>query len=254
MADEKTEHKILEYEIHELANLLPMLTPEELQSLASDIKVNGQRFAIIRWRGKIIDGRNRLYACGIAKVAPKIVDKDDALPDEKAVMDFIMSANFERRHLNASERAIIGNEMRKLQEEMLKKIAVVPPETKPTEEAEQSGEVEETKESDESEEPEEKKLPRDKTKRVAKMAARAGTSPAYVHEAERIERESPEKYKEVKDGKKTISQARKEIKEESGEEISEEKAYEKATKMVDKFQEKLEGLGYRLVQTKIAKV
>ena len=243
MADEKTE-LILDYEIHEFANLLPMLSPEELQSLARDIEVNGQRFAIIRWRGKIIDGRNRLAACGIAKVAPKIVDKDDALPDGKAVMDFIMSANFERRHLNASERAIIGNEMRKLQEEMLKKIAAASPEEVPVE-AEQSEEAEES---------EEKKLPRDKTKRVATMAARAGTSPAYVHEAERIERESPEKYKEVKDGKKTISQARKEIKEESGEEISEEKAYEKATKMVDKFQEKLEGLGYRLVQTKITKV
>jgi len=249
MSDEK-----MDYKVHPLANLLPMLNQEELQSLANDIKVRGQRFGIVRWHGMIIDGRNRLSACAIAGIPPKIIDKDDALPDEKSVMEFIMSANLERRHLSASERAIIANEMMKMQEEMLRNSQSASPEALPANPAATPGEVEQPEQPEEAEEVPQPKPPRDKTKRLEAAAKKAGTSPAYVHEAKRIERESPQKYNEIKEGKKTISQARKEIKDESDEPLDEEKAYARAVKMVEKVQEKLEKLGYTLVQTKLAKL
>jgi len=49
-------------EFHELANVFPMLQQTELESLAADIRANGQRHAITLYQGKILDGRNRYAA------------------------------------------------------------------------------------------------------------------------------------------------------------------------------------------------
>lgn len=245
----------MEYKIHPLANLLPMLTDEELQSLAKDLKQNGQRLPIIRWHGQIIDGRNRLKACAIAGIEPSIKDKDDALGDEEAVFEFIKSVNLERRHLTKSEMAVIGHELNKMYEILKKNQAT---NTVKDEDVDHEDDAEDTSDVPvddvEADGDESHKPLRNKTKQVEVIAKKVGVSPAYVHEAERIERENPEKYSEVKAGKKTISQARKEIKEESGEEIDEEKAFERSTKLVEKLQEKIGEIGYKLVQTKIVKI
>lgn len=59
-----------EYESHPAANLFPMLPKEEMKELADDIKTHGLIHSIILFDGKILDGRNRYVACGIAGVAP----------------------------------------------------------------------------------------------------------------------------------------------------------------------------------------
>jgi hypothetical protein len=92
------------YEDHELSKLLPMMGESDLSELAADISLNGLRAPITIHEGKILDGRNRYKACGIAKVAPRFRD----LNGDGDPLAFIISANITRRHLTESQRAIIA--------------------------------------------------------------------------------------------------------------------------------------------------
>jgi ParB-like chromosome segregation protein Spo0J len=88
--------------VHPAAEIFPMMTEDELNELAQDIKVNGQRFPIVRDKeGLLVDGRNRLEACSRAGVEPKF----DTLNGEDPVA-FILSANIARRHLNKGQQAM----------------------------------------------------------------------------------------------------------------------------------------------------
>ena len=80
------------YPVHPAAAIWPMLTDDELDSMAADIKANGLQTAIVLdAEGRVLDGRNRLEACRRAGVEPRFETfKGDAVP-------FILSANLERR-------------------------------------------------------------------------------------------------------------------------------------------------------------
>ncbi|MCH7689188.1 MAG: hypothetical protein IH899_21360, partial [Planctomycetes bacterium] len=89
---------------HPACLLFPRLPKEELQSLADDIKQNGLRDDIVTLNGEILDGRNRLEACKIAGVEPKFVEWDgDGSP-----LAWVISKNLMRRHLTASQRAVVA--------------------------------------------------------------------------------------------------------------------------------------------------
>lgn len=91
------------YEIHPVAAIFPVLSGDELQDLADDIRTNGQQQPIVRdTNGVIIDGRNRLLACLRAGVEPCFTD----LPADADPVAFILSANVQRRHMNAGQRAM----------------------------------------------------------------------------------------------------------------------------------------------------
>jgi hypothetical protein len=91
---------------HPAAEWLPMMSEPELQELAADIKTNGQREPIMRDRhGVGLDGRNRLAACKIAGVAPRF---ETWLGDPADAVGYIISCNLHRRHLDASQRAMIA--------------------------------------------------------------------------------------------------------------------------------------------------
>jgi hypothetical protein len=100
-----------DYTAHPAAAHFPLLEGKEFSELVADIKARGLDHAILV-RGKvIIDGRNRLRACLEAGVAPRFEELDPAL-EEAAILDLILAANLFRRHLNASQRALIVNKMR----------------------------------------------------------------------------------------------------------------------------------------------
>lgn len=79
---------------------------KEFDELVHDVKSHGLREAIIKFNGQILDGRNRLRACEIAKVEPSYIefDGDDAL-------SYVISKNLIRRHLRDSQRALIAAEL-----------------------------------------------------------------------------------------------------------------------------------------------
>jgi N6-adenosine-specific RNA methylase IME4 len=91
-------------EFHEVANIFPMMSDAELQELANDIKTHGLLEPIITWQEKILDGRNRYIACNLADVQPDFAEwKDGSDP-----VAFVISKNLKRRHLDESQRAMVG--------------------------------------------------------------------------------------------------------------------------------------------------
>jgi hypothetical protein len=63
-----------EYEFHELAALFPMISTDELNELAEDIKKHRLLERITLFEGKILDGRNRYKAAKQAGVVLKNYD------------------------------------------------------------------------------------------------------------------------------------------------------------------------------------
>jgi hypothetical protein len=94
---------------HDVANLFPMLDANELKALASDIFENGQREPITLFEGKILDGRNRYVACLDAGVEPLFTEYKGRHP-----IDFVISLNLKRRHLNESQRAMAAAKLANL--------------------------------------------------------------------------------------------------------------------------------------------
>lgn len=93
-------------EWHPYAKLFPMLSDEELEALADDIRANGLRHAIVvDADDRIIDGRNRYRACQMAGVEPTITAMD---LDDRETLAFVISTNLKRRHLSESQRADIA--------------------------------------------------------------------------------------------------------------------------------------------------
>jgi ParB-like chromosome segregation protein Spo0J len=90
------------WEFHEAANLFP-LDEEYLDELAADIHANGQQDAIELQDGKILDGRRRYLACQRAGVEPKFREVQVADP-----VAYVLSKNLHRRHLDASQRAMVA--------------------------------------------------------------------------------------------------------------------------------------------------
>jgi len=88
---------------HPIAEKFPMLGELDLQNLADDIALNGQKEAIVLYEGKILDGRNRYAACKLAKVEPRTKEFQGKNP-----VAFVLSKNVWRRHLTTRERAEIA--------------------------------------------------------------------------------------------------------------------------------------------------
>lgn len=92
-----------EYPTHPIAELFPMLPDDELQELAEDIKQRGLIHPIVLdAEGRVIDGRNRLAACGLAEVPPVFARYEGDDPD-----GYVFAVNISRRHLSKGQRAVL---------------------------------------------------------------------------------------------------------------------------------------------------
>ena len=106
-------------DIHPFANIFPLLDGEPFEQLVQDIEEQGLREPILLYDGKILDGRNRYFACAQLGVEPRF-EVSSASCDEEAFRESI-SRNLHRRHLTASQRAMIGAEILPMFEELAKK-------------------------------------------------------------------------------------------------------------------------------------
>jgi ParB-like chromosome segregation protein Spo0J len=95
------------YEIHPAAELFPMMTDIEFKGLKADIEKHGQRDDIMIWRGQLVDGRNRLRACNELGIEPSLCEMSEELDP----VDWVLSHNLHRRHLDTAQRAMVAERL-----------------------------------------------------------------------------------------------------------------------------------------------
>jgi hypothetical protein len=92
---------IVPYRRHPLSCALPAYAEAQLNELAESIKLHGLKHKIVLCDGMILDGWNRLMACGIAQVPP---DFRELMADESAAF-VVLTNNIDRRDLTKAEKA-----------------------------------------------------------------------------------------------------------------------------------------------------
>ena len=91
-----------EYRFHKLCLLFPQADQKTIDDIAADIQENGQNDPIILYEGQILDGRNRYLACQQIGVEPAFKQYSGDEP-----LQFVVSKNLHRRHLNEAQRAML---------------------------------------------------------------------------------------------------------------------------------------------------
>ncbi len=95
-------------EFHSVANIFPMMTENEFESLKDNIEQNGLIQPIYLFKGQIIDGRNRYLACLERGIEPTFRNYEGT---ESDLLTFVISLNLQRRHLNTSQKACLAVEL-----------------------------------------------------------------------------------------------------------------------------------------------
>lgn len=96
--------------IHPAADLFPMVDDEGFKELCADIKERGLSQPITIWTdGTLLDGRNRLLACYETNQEVVLDRYDGSDP-----VQFSLSSNLHRRHLNPGQRAVVALKVREL--------------------------------------------------------------------------------------------------------------------------------------------
>lgn len=170
---------------HPIANIFPMLSQEELQNLADDIKEHGLNHPITIYHNQILDGRNRFEACKIANIKPDFREYTGNTPAA-----FVVSENLKRRHLTQSQAAALSvNALPMLEAEAKKR----------------QGERTDLTSGQSCPDVNRPHRARDD---AAKLF---GTNPRYVSDAKKLKNEVPDLFNEVASGKMTIPEARKQV-------------------------------------------
>ena len=170
--------KVLEF--HPVANIFPMLSDVELDSLATDIKANGLQVPIVLSRGLILDGRNRYLACRKAGVKIKTVEYTGTTPTA-----YVFSMNEKRRHLTQSERAAIA-------------VQAMPEYSKAAKTRKAAGIGQ--------------NCPMVRKGKATELVAEDfNVSPRYVADTKTIKEKSPEMFDQIKSGEVTMSEAKKKL-------------------------------------------
>jgi len=185
---------------HPFADVFPLLGTPELVALADDIKTNGLREPVWVFEQKVLDGRNRVAACKLIKIAPTC--REFTGTREQAAR-FVWSLNFKRRHLTPSQAGACVVEF----EDLLATFATL---AKSVQRAgkgagNSGGRGNKTLPSLEG------KVSRAPTS-AAKLGQQIGVSHATVERARALQKADPELLAAVKAGTITLSQARREVK------------------------------------------
>ena len=96
---------------HPISEIFPVLSGPAFDSLVEDIKANGLlEDILLHPDGSIIDGRNRYAACLKAGVEPRYRKWDG----KSSLTALVLSLNLHRRHLSASQRAMVAAKAKEL--------------------------------------------------------------------------------------------------------------------------------------------
>lgn len=104
---ERDRESSMNLEFHHAAELFPLVTGKEFESLKADIAEHGLRELPWTHEGKIIDGRNRVRAC--RELGKNFSTRE--WDGNGSPIEFVVSVNLHRRHLTASQRAMVARDM-----------------------------------------------------------------------------------------------------------------------------------------------
>lgn len=90
---------------HPVSELFPRMSAEDFASLRDDISAHGVHEPAWLWRGEVIDGRHRVLACTEIGIECPMREWGGAEAD---LVPFVLSLNLRRRHLDASQRAMVA--------------------------------------------------------------------------------------------------------------------------------------------------
>lgn len=90
-------------DLHPLSAAFPRMDTAAFELLKDDIRANGLRQPVVTIGGQVLDGGHRYRACQELGIDPPLVEYTGTDP-----IGFVISANLHRRHLNESQRAMIG--------------------------------------------------------------------------------------------------------------------------------------------------
>lgn len=186
----------MNYTIHPMAEIFPMMSEQEHRDLVQDMKENGWRDDSVIWTtgGRIIDGRNRYRAAKEAGVEPVFREWSG----EGSLIKFVISLNLHRRHLSSSQRAVIALAVEKaLSEEAAQRRAAGLKQNQ-TDEGEGADTVVE-------------RFPQrgDEGRAAVQAAQMVGTNAHYVTDAKKIEQNAPDLLEKVRAGEMSIPEAKK---------------------------------------------
>lgn len=168
--------------VHPVAELFPMLLPQELAEMAESIRREGLINPCVMQDDVLLDGRNRLAACKIAGVAPKFIEYEGESP-----VAFIIGANLARRHMDKGQKIALALEIEPHFAEEARKRMFAGVNHNPVE-----------------------NVPQGKSRDQA--AAAVGVSGKLVSAAKAIRAADPVRFEKVKQGKLSVAKAKKEIK------------------------------------------
>ncbi|MDQ4119913.1 MAG: ParB N-terminal domain-containing protein [Acidobacteriota bacterium] len=95
----------MKYQFHPVAEVFPLMNDDELEQLAEDIEMFGQREPILIFENQIVDGRNRALACELRGITPIVVEYAGSAEE---LVSLAVSLNLRRRHLDESQRAMVA--------------------------------------------------------------------------------------------------------------------------------------------------
>jgi ParB-like chromosome segregation protein Spo0J len=194
---------------HPIADVWPMMDDDKLKELADDISKNGQISPVWLYEGKILDGRNRWAACKIAGVEPTTKEYTGDEPTA-----FAVAMNDRRRHMNKGALAAVAVELlpffeadakkrRKATEGRPKKVTdkleekipqVISKKTSPSK-------------SENAQESVSSRVPQAREE----AAKSVGVNDRYVQDAKKVKEEAPEVFEQLKAGKITLQNAKREV-------------------------------------------
>lgn len=171
-------------EFHPVANLFPLLEGDDFRALCRDIENNGLLVPIwLHPDGRIIDGRNRYRAC----VETMVPAEYRTWSGDGSLVAFAVSLNLKRRHLDATQKAVVSVDIL------------------PMLEMEAKARMSRGGEGKEIFPYLEKGQARDKA------ANATGANPRYVSDAKRIKEEAPELFEKMRNGEVKIQEAKRDL-------------------------------------------
>lgn len=189
--------------IHPAADLFPMVEGDEFRELCADVKERGLAQPITIWTdGTLLDGRNRLLACYRTN-QEVVLDRYEGTDP----VQFSLSANLHRRHLNAGQRAVVALKVRELLQPAAKERQVA--QLKQNQEPTVSADLRE-REPAQSPVPSPPPTPTEQRKSTAQAAKAVGASPRAVEQAARVAKVAPDLLPQVQAGTMALDRAHRE--------------------------------------------